>query len=311
MKSILLILLTACLFSSCATIFNDKHKTITLITNKPTLVVYQNDTFSTKKNELNLTLVRAKKNVELSFLSDSIQKTIILPYKNSRAFMWNFYPSYGIGYILDWNNPKRYTYPQNVYVNMEDTMTKIITFQPNHQSLFFRISSPYINNFISHFQDESYDKDGGFWGATFGLEYYYKKNAFLTLSYGYIASLSFPILPIDIDLFNNKMTSSSFASLTHNHQIKRFSFGYGLSLGNNNFRRSSYFLLTQDEVKTKKYHLALGLMTTAHYQVGTYFQMGLIYRPTFLRFNIENPIQYEHVISLDLGLKFCLKKGNF
>ena len=52
--------------------------------------------------------------------NDTVSKTVSVKAGNSFAFWFNLYNlPYGlIGFLVDWKNPKRYTYPRNVYLDL-------------------------------------------------------------------------------------------------------------------------------------------------------------------------------------------------
>ena len=124
MKTFLLILFTACLFSSCVTIFNDKHKIVGIFTNKPASVIYQNDTFLTdKKNRLLLPVLRRKESLNFIVFDDSLSKKVTIPSKISPTFFGNIYNGIQpVGFFIDWKNPKKYTYSDRIYINLNDTI---------------------------------------------------------------------------------------------------------------------------------------------------------------------------------------------
>ena len=68
---------------------------------------------------------------------------------------------------------------------------------------------------------------------------------------------------------------------------------------------------SRDIPYTEKSYNVWGLETNAYYRVGNVFQIGLKYRPTFYRFDAENPIEYEHLISFDLRFKLSLNEVKF
>ncbi|MBS1538478.1 MAG: hypothetical protein JST20_12105 [Bacteroidetes bacterium] len=105
------------------------------------------------------------------------------------------------------------------------------------------------------------------------------------------------------------MMSTIYGSVTNNHKIDDFSFGYGLSYGRNNWSYKDFgrtdTIIPLRESKYKS-HLSAGLLLSTYYQLGYYFNIGLVYRPTFIRFVSANTLQYEHIISVDFAWKIPL-----
>jgi hypothetical protein len=308
MKAILLILFTACLFSSCATIFNDKHKIVGIFTNKPASIIYQNDTFLTdKKNRLLLPVLRSKQPLNFVVFDDSLSKKVTIPSKISPTFFGNIYNGIQpVGFFIDWKNPKRYTYSDRIYVNLRDTVNAFESVNYAKKAVFLNLSFPLYNNLRMAYEREDKNVTFGLMGLSAGLEYCYKFKKSLSFS-----MVTIPNSSSRIELFNynrTKVAATNYMSLTHNHFMKKWTIGYGISYGKNyikegDFERSIPYSL-------KSYNV-WGLETNAYYRVGNVFQIGLKYRPTFYRFNAENPIEYEHLISFDLRFKLPLNEVKF
>jgi hypothetical protein len=106
--------------SSCATIFNSKLTGLKVVTSEPSrLVINQQDTVSNLSVEKNIAVNRDKKPLNLLIYNDSLIKEVNVNYKLSSTSFLNFYFSYlfWVGYIVDANTKKLYTYPKLVYVD--------------------------------------------------------------------------------------------------------------------------------------------------------------------------------------------------
>lgn len=308
MKAILLILFTTFLFGSCATIFNDKHKMVSVFTNKPASVVYQNDTFLTdKKNRLLLPVLRSKQPLNLIFFDDSLSKNIIIPSRNSPLFYGNIFNGLQpVGFFIDRKNPKRYSYSDRVYVDFRDTISDYESINYAKNAVFLNLSFPIFNNLSMAYEREDKDASFALLGFSIGLEYCY--NAKKTLSFDIVTILN---SSSRIDLFNfnrTKVSSTNYMSLSHNHILKRWVFGYGISYGKNYIKEGDF---ERNIPSTVKSYNVWGLETNAYYRLGNVFHIGIKYRPTFYRFSVENPIEYEHLISVDLKFKLPLNEVTF
>ena len=85
-----------------------------------------------------------------------------------------------------------------------------------------------------------------------------------------------------------------------------FARGHGLSLAENTWDYQYHDRFdppppVRDPVKRS--NTALGLVFPFYYQLDDNFNLGLIYRPSFLRFGGVKSFQYEHLISIDFSWK--------
>jgi hypothetical protein len=312
MRCRLLVLLHLILLNSCATIMNDRHTTTTLYTNSPTKVVVNQDTFSTVNNQLPLSLLRGKKPVSILIITDSAEKVHSINSKNSFAYYGNIICNYGVGMFIDRNNPKRYTYPRRVYLNVSDTLNEFLTVERSHKGkVFLHLSLPHVNSFLLSPENESARTNTGFWGISIGLHYFHQNNQFLNVSVSGVADF-FVAIPAAVDISGEYgLMSSRYLSFSNNHNIKRFSFGYGFSYAKNTWDLRYYDRFnppppSRDPVK--KSNDALGLVFSSYYQAGKSFNLGVIYRPTVYRLDAQPSFQYEHLLSLDFGWRIPLTR---
>ena len=111
----LFILLLLILLSSCATIVNHPLTDIRIHTTKPSKIIYKNDTIRTVSNKAVLWVERKNETLSIVAMTDSITKTVEIKPKNSFMYWSNIWTNYGIGMLVDMDNPKRYSYPTNIY----------------------------------------------------------------------------------------------------------------------------------------------------------------------------------------------------
>lgn len=99
---------------------------------------------------------------------------------------------------------------------------------------------------------------------------------------------------------------SLYLSFSHNYKVRRFSFGYGFS-----YSKNSWMLEYNDRFNppppkrqpVTKSNDAIGLIFSSYFQAGKSFNLGLIYRPTLMKFHSSRPFQYEQLISIDFVWK--------
>ena len=102
--------------------------------------------------------------------------------------------------------------------------------------------------------------------------------------------------------------SSLYFSFSLNRRIRRFSYGYGLSLGSNTYSHNVRVFFPGStftfESSTLQKNRVLGLIFSGYIQLRPNFHLGLIYRPTLFRFDEHPAYKYEHLFSVDLAWKF-------
>jgi hypothetical protein len=301
--------------TSCATILNQPYKNVKVHTTEPSKIVHRNDTIKTVNNRANVWAERKKENLSIVAMTDSITKTIEIKSRNSFWWWFNIPYTYGIGMLVDMNNPKRYSYPKRIYINSADTISRYYRYSQsdNKGELHLHLSLPHFNFFHSVPENENALNNTSFWGATIGLDYYYSKNQFVNFGVSFAFGLIFPI-PAAVDFTGDiELGSSQYISISNNHKIRRFSIGYGLC-----FARNTWFYNyidrwdppppTRDLYPVTKTHYSFGLVFPAYFQLSENFNLGLVYRPTFYRPFLPNKFAYEHLISIDFAWKIRVKK---
>ena len=299
--------------TSCATIINQPHKNITVYTTQPSEIILGKDIIKTTENKANLKVERKKETLVIVANTDSLTKTFNVEPKNSFMYWSNIFCNYGVGMFVDRNNPKRYTYPQRIYLNSTDTIGRYYKYgQANNKGeLYLHLSLPYINSFHLTPENEATKTNTGFWGLTIGIDYYHSKNQFVNLGISGVSDFFVPV-PAAVDISGEyELMSSRYISLSNNHRINRFTVGYGLSYARNTWDFRYYGRFDPpppSREPVKKSHSAIGLIFPTYFQMGEYFNIGLVYRPTFYRPNLTNKFKYEHLISIDFAWEIRLKK---
>lgn len=309
MKNLLFI---GCLFfgcCSCATILNPSHKTMTIYTPGPSKIIIKKDTINTEGNEAHFLVSRSKEALNLRVVADSSDQSLSIPAKNSFAYFLNIAYNYGLGMLVDQNNPKRYTYPRRIFVDSAEGRG-FKTYPATQRGDFnLQISFPYINSFVIQPADENRKANTGFWGLGVGVDFYHQDRQYLSLNVHAVSDFFLPILaPVPYSSGKDFM-SSNYLSLSNHHRVKRFDWGYGLSWIENQWGRDVYEEVFDPGiylVRQRKRHQALGLELSGYYFTGPSFHMGLIYRPSFVRLYTDPVVKYEHLISVDLAWKIRL-----
>ena len=301
--------------TSCATILNRPHKYVTVNTTEQSKIIYKQDTINTVNNKALLKVERKRDPLSIVATTDSLTKPIRIGARNSVMYWANIY-NYGIGMLIDMNNPKRYTYPDKIYINSADATSRYYRYGKanNKGELYLHQSYTIFNPFRMIPENENVKVNTGFWGATIGVDYYHSKNQFIHLGVSGVSGGRTSILDstaLFLKVKKVEFMSSEHISLSNNHKIKRFSIGYGLSYAKNTwtYRKVWWFVIFPAiEEEIVKSHNAFGFIFPTSFQIGDYFNIGVVYRPTFYRPNMPDKFLYEHLISFDFGWKIRLKR---
>ena len=303
MKQTLYTLIVSIFLTSCATIINQPYKCVTVHTTEPSCIIFEHDTINTVENKAYLKVKRKNESFSIVATTDSLTKAIRIEPKNSIMYWSNICFNYGIGMLVDMKSPKRYSYPDKVYINSTDVRGNYSTYGEanNKGELYLHLSLPLINSFRMILENDEAKVRTGVGGITLGLDYYHSKKQFIHLG---ISGLSG-----GFSLKNSKLESftSDYISLSNNHKIGRFAIGYGLSGAKNTYSDYNWFLLIPIK-DTEKSHYAFGLIFPNYFQLGDFFNAGIVFRPTFYRPNMTDKFVYEHLISIDFALKIRVKK---
>ena len=172
MKNLLLFSCLAFGCCSCATILNPRYKAMTIYTPGPSKIIIKKDTLNTEANEVHFLVPRSKEPLNLRVIADSSDQALSISAKSSFAYYLNIAYNYGLGMLVDQNNPKRYTYPRRIYLD-SNWSRGFKTLPATHRGdINFQISFPYINSFITQPFGEKRKANTGFWGLGAGMDYY-------------------------------------------------------------------------------------------------------------------------------------------
>ncbi len=296
---------------SCASIANQPYTTVTVHTTQSTRVIINNDTLSTVNNTVSIPLLRKNEAVRFSTITDTIvTEGFMLKPRNSGAFYGNLFLSFPglVGLVIDWRNPKRYTYKKNVYLNSADTIAKEYDYEQSDKKgdYYLNVSIPYVNWLRVKPIGEPEKHNSGFWGFAVGADYYYKNNRFANLTVGAATDFFLPVIAAVHSDGETEMLTSTYVSASDNFQFGRFSVGYGVSFARNGWRYLPDSTLPESQQRraVSKYSNSAGLLAASSLRLGSKFHVGLTYKPYLMRFSRTNIFDYQHLISLELMWKF-------
>ncbi len=312
-----LLIISLILLSSCATLLKRKNCDILISSNVEHAQIQVMD--SLYNLPAKVSVKRSKKDLSIKLISDTSKKDFIIKSSLNPTFvfanlLWAEYCP--IAYLIDLTNQKRFYYGKSIFLDKYDT-TKLIaplilknfhrfsskTYPTYKDQIFLTVSIPWINNFYLQPNRESVKSNTGFWGFSFGVDYFYSDTKFLNISFSEAADFFVPI-PAAVDIYGDyELMNSIYASLTQNFKMTRFSLGYGINISGNSWNLKAKNSMQSEGGITE----SLGITTNMYYQLGKHFFTGIIYRPSVLRVYPKVDFKYEHLISIDFGWKIKLK----
>ncbi|GAB3920813.1 hypothetical protein [Mucilaginibacter myungsuensis] len=295
------------LLSSCFTLLQERNKVTTIHTTRPATVTIGNTSKKTKKNRAEFTLVKDSVPLPVTAVLDTGQRTVTVKPKNALTYYTDM-AMFGTG-ILVRHHPKRYTYPGNVYITTDTVFNHKPFRNAKKGDLLLHVSLPYVNTFSMVPANEPRKNSIGFLGFSMGLDKYYSKNRFISLTAGGALDFALPF-PAPYDrLGTYDDMRSVWLGATNNHVLGRFTLGYGLSYSKNIWIYTSDVtgIPANPDRQTTMVNYAGGLLFNSYWRLSNAFNVGAIYRPSFVGFG-NNTSTYEHLISLDVAWKIHLKK---
>ncbi len=297
------------ILSSCATILNRKTQQISIDTsdNITVTAIDSSPAFFREGHSIQAGVMRCKEPLKVNIRTGATQQVYVYQPHSSLAYWANIYFNYGLGMLVDKDNPKRYAYPKHIYIGVDRRDVIASHFIPSKKgSVNWHVAMPYINNILLK-TPERYSAFNGFFGLETGIDYYYRYGKFFSLYAG--AASSFPVpFPVPLDRFGEYQTASAgFVSLRNNYAWRRFGVGYGVHYSR--LRWQEYNIDSVVTSQTKNNSL-LGLSLHSSYRLGNSFQLGLLYQPCLINFDKRSAVDYQHLFSVELIWKIHIHNGN-
>ncbi len=270
------------------------------------LIVSSSYGFSSESNQLsnysetNTTLGKSSKTTEIfaTKYNNIVDNTI----PNS-DYTFNFE-------ILNQQNPK---YRRLKRKRKDSTLSVERGPRYESNSLFLKLALPHLNIFSLKPDGEPQKSHAGFWGVSFGFDYAYLQNRFISISAGGVVDFFLPFPAVVDPGGESELMTSEYITLTDNFEFKSITVGYGLSYAKNTWRLSyagtdsdfedmDAFLEKLNDINPRsKACNIIGLAFPLYLKLGESMILGAIYRPSWIRFSDENSFAYEHVISIEFG----------
>lgn|SRR5574344_205628 len=313
-------------FSSCATLINQRSVDVNIFTDVDSALVCIKDSDECYVTPATINLLRSKSDVELIFKKDTITKSVTLESQLSSAVTLGNYFSFSIiGMIVDFTNPKRFTYPRAKYVsltgsdkyNRSSRIGATTRSQSTKNQLYFKISIPEGNLFYIN-KGNSYGEASGFLGISAGVEYFFKDLYSINLDCGVMTDFMVPF-PAPIDYFGSHDSyAASYLDLQVGKDVKFFHFDLGIQ-GNRtryySFEEEETDFLWGEDVVKKSYRFPqgydvkevfyrqynAGLALSGYYKLFDGFCVGINYYPScFSWHNGEFDFHYSHLMMFEL-----------
>lgn len=304
-----LFLLIPWLFGSCATILNSPVQTIRIATDTSIRHMEVVDCVKIDsvfhKHPAGYIVKRENTPLVIHLYTDTGQRTVLLRPRSSFMYWFNIYCNYGIGMLVDKDNPKRYGYPVYNYFTAAgpDTVVRRRRLAPAGQGLVrFSAAVSFINVFDLKTPGRR-DYPGGILGLEAGADYFYRDNHYLSLAAG-AGSNATPMEYAGTGF--RTFASSLYVNVANNHVVGSFDFAYGLSFSRLRWKRQSYGMIPA--VDSLVSGTGLGFCLSAAYRLGKYSRIGVLYQPTVLSTYLSPAFNYQHYISVRFAWKLPLNK---
>ncbi|WP_435416206.1 hypothetical protein [Polaribacter aestuariivivens] len=204
MKKLGLLIVTVLIVSSCATILNGKTTSVKISSNKPSKIIFNNDTIAINSKKTTITPNRSSKPLEITVLKDSLQQDFSFNKKISVNTLLNVY-NYGIGLIPDIYTKKAFRYPNNLHFAVDTISNKIVL--SNKKIVVIPKNKLFVyTSVLAPFDIFSIPM------VTIGTEFFIAKNLSLSAEYGTL----FP----DTKLNDHKITYLEEKANSHRFEIK-------------------------------------------------------------------------------------------
>ncbi|MFC1484586.1 hypothetical protein ACFL5M_06220 [Candidatus Neomarinimicrobiota bacterium] len=312
MKTLLFTMgLSVLLFSSCATILHQRTCEVQLSSSPDSMKVYASNPEDYTLTPATVVLERSTNDVMLTVEHDSLSTSIHLVSTLSPTFWALNYFTLLVGYAIDKENEKRFSYLPRSHYLIYDPVSQRIRRQnwiPNEKGqLNLRLSIPLASHFYIN-RGEGYGIRYGFGrGMSAGVEHYYADDKCISMNaglFGYTAPLSYTVEPEINDEFYSR-----YIGLQLGGDIKRFHFDYGLQLNGTDYYEYSDSASYWENPVYSDHQVNLGLALSAHYRLSNGFSLGLNYYPSAFTWNRnEFELEYAHIFWFELIFRIEVKK---
>jgi hypothetical protein len=297
--------------SSCATVLNGRTQHIQITTDEKIRRVSVDNALFTDSSERELrgsaafVVRRSHEPLFIHAQLDSGEKIIRLRPHISIAFWLNL-DYFGLGMLVDMNNPKRYGYNHWNYLALKDTTIVLRRFAPVPKgTMHFSLSPLPSVNLFSLKSPEGQSTLGGPLGLAIGVDYFYQPDRYISFSMG-TGTSAFADQFGNGSYFNTGQTF--FGSIMNNHVIGSFDLGYGLNFSDLIWRKLIVTDIFMVNLAQSVRSAGIGPSFSAQYRITKSLRLGILYQPTLFSFNSRPAFGYQHYISAGFVWKWRIRR---
>ncbi|HAH58102.1 MAG: hypothetical protein KUL83_10595 [Lentimicrobium sp.] len=305
----LMVMAIVLVLGSCATVINQPFTNVCINTAKPVIVQTENAKFNIEPPMGMIYLERKHQTAKLNISDDSTTVNYLLEPKNSWAWYANIFTSYGLGMLIDLDNPRRWGYSRNLYLAADLQPIPILKSAPDRKPgrLYLNLEFPYANHFSLRPAGETRQQTFGFMGVFAGAGFMTSATTFIEGGVGAAMDFMLPF-PAAVDYWGPYTASTtSWAHLLAGRQYKRFTLGMGAHFTGNHWgyhSGSGGYEIEDQQFDKNFYYNGLGPIFKTTFTPRRNFYLSLLYKPVIFRF--KAPGSYEHFISFGIGWQIKL-----
>lgn len=296
------------LTSSCASILSTKMESVSVVTNKPATIIVQRDTVR-NTTQAHFKVWRSERDLIVSVENGNTHKDLFVNAGKVPIYWLNAspYPFFCLGLLIDLNTPKKYSYPRNIYVDMNAEGNQYTRYNPWSRKGDYNIHVSFPALSLFYYKPAlgvRPERNLGVGGMTIGLDHYHKDFQFVNYSIG-ISNNYVQRLDPSVNRHPTTIINASF-SVTNNHRAKLITAGYGISVIHHDREEANFNIYDPFEPAagvTNTRYTSVGFAFPIYIQAGKNFVVGLNYQPSFFRFGDVSNFGYNYQLSLDLGWK--------
>lgn len=309
MRFIFFIGLCLCV-TSCATMFNSPHTTISVRSKAGTKVTVDCVTQTVKrKGGLPFVVNRSPETLQVTLSHDTITKEVWVKSRPSRTGYLNVL-NLGLGFKKDRHSPEQYTYPKRIWVPLDESGNTYYTENPMRKGMLgIHFSVPVANAVyyrISPMADRSEVLPFGF---TLGASYGTRSNRYLSFEVG--GSMNFDIR----EQLNDTTTESphwiAFFNVRKNYILGAFTLGYGLDFSHHHWETYNSMRSTTERIildRSVYNSTGAGLMLSAYLNMGPVIAVGMKYHTQLISYSDQLRFRYGHIISFEARFSFPTRR---
>jgi hypothetical protein len=262
-----------------------------------------------------LTAKRGKhEQVDVTVKEGATERVVHIKPIQSAVYYYNIYSFYGLGFVIDWPNENRFTFPRVVYIDKSDTGKRgYLAGKPLHNKKWeVTLNPPLINIYTTKFN--YLEPSANPFGVVGGVNWHYKPQAFFSAGlgacFGSYFHLARKVGPSSF-MYNAPLERKSdvYLNFMYNRQWGRFDAGAGLNVGRHTGLRFYQRYQIVDTAIYQADYMSLGAACSAHYRVWEYCYFGFSYMPQIAAVNAGNTkVLYEHALNFGISVRIGASK---